>query len=84
MLNRGTSKRKTHTDLQEKLNVAVNDVRLYEKAIKQFPSKETQTQLTKYLLKTTATEVVNAIFNFVAQDICSPVSGNRDLSLEVS
>ncbi|KAG8269079.1 E3 UFM1-protein ligase 1 [Homalodisca vitripennis] len=84
MMNRGSSRRKTHSDLQEKLNVSVNDVRLYEKAIKQFPNKDTQAQLAKYLLKTTATEIANAIFNFIAQESGShpDMSGDKDLTPE--
>uniref|UniRef100_A0A1B6D5T8 E3 UFM1-protein ligase 1 homolog n=1 Tax=Clastoptera arizonana TaxID=38151 RepID=A0A1B6D5T8_9HEMI len=71
VLNRNSSRRKTHSDTQDKLNVLVNDIRLYEKAIKHFSSKDTQGQLVKYLLKTTGTELVNYIFTLVAQDNCS-------------
>ncbi|XP_075226731.1 UFM1 specific ligase 1 [Lycorma delicatula] len=62
------SRRKLHSELQDKLNMLLNDIRLYEKGIKQFPNKDTQTQLTKYLIKTVATDLVNNLFLFVAQE----------------
>ncbi|XP_054272372.1 E3 UFM1-protein ligase 1 homolog [Macrosteles quadrilineatus] len=81
--NRGSSRRKTTTELQEKLNVSVNDVRLYDKGVRQFPSKDVQAQLTKHLLKTTASEVVNTLFTFAAQDSNNPGdSKDKELTVE--
>lgn len=86
MLNRGSSRRKTHSEMQEKLNTTVNDVRLYEKAVRQFPNKETQAQLAKHLLKSTATEVTNNIFSFIAEESGShpDISKDKELTPEVS
>lgn len=86
MLNRGSSRRKTHSEMQDKLNTTVNDVRLYEKAVKQFPNKETQAQLSKHLLKSTATEVTNTIFSFIAEESGShpDITKDKELTPEVS
>lgn len=81
MMNRGSSRRKTHSELQEKLNVSVNDMRLYEKAVKQFTNKDTQAQLTKHLLKTSATEIVNTVCTFVAEEAGSLTEASRDKEL---
>lgn len=83
ILNTSTSRRKTHSELQDKINVAVNDVRLYEKAIKQFSNKDTQTQLAKYLLKTVGTEIVNTVFVFLSEENGSRQDSNYDLTPEV-
>lgn len=85
MLNRGSSRRKTHSEMQDKLNTTVNDVRLYEKAVRQFPNKETQTQLAKHLLKSTATEVTNTIFSFIAEESGShpDITKDKELTPEV-
>lgn len=60
--------RKRHNELQQKLNDLVLKIRLFEKGIKQFPSKEVQQQLVKYLLKSICTDVANDIFAHVAED----------------
>lgn len=78
-----TSRRKTHSELQDKINVAVNDVRLYEKAIKQFSNKDTQTQLAKYLLKTVGAEIVNTVFVFLSEEHGSRQDSSHDLTPEV-
>lgn len=84
VLNTGASRRKTHSDLQDKINVFVNDVRLYEKGIKQFPNKDTQAQLTKYLLKTLGTDIVNIVFVFLSQESGSHQdSSGHDLTPEM-
>lgn len=61
-------RRKKHNELQEKLNDLVMKVRLFEKGLKLFTSKDTQQQLAKYLLKTICTDITNDIFLYVAQD----------------
>lgn len=77
------SRRKLHSELQEKINMLMNDIRLYEKGLKQFPVKDTQTQLTKYLLKTIGTDIVNGIFSFVAQENCTQHDNVKELTVEM-
>lgn len=78
------SRRKLHSELQDKLNVILNDIRLYEKGIKQFPNKDTQTQLIKYLLKTVGTDLVNTLFTFVAQENVTRNENITEVTSEVS
>lgn len=63
--DRTANRRQTHNEIQNKLNILIGDVRLFEKGIKLFPS-ETQTQLSKYLLKTLCTDVTNEILNYIS------------------
>ncbi|XP_039288056.1 E3 UFM1-protein ligase 1 homolog [Nilaparvata lugens] len=77
------SRRKVHSELQEKINALMNDIRLYEKGLKQFPVKDTQAQLTKYLLKTIGTDIVNGIFSFVAQENCTQHDNVKELTVEM-
>lgn len=69
--------------MQDKLNLLLNDIRLYEKGIKQFSNKDTQTQLTKYLLKTVATDLVNNLFSFVAQENFTHSDDIKEITAEV-
>lgn len=83
MLSDTQSRRKLHSELQDKLNMLLNDIRLYEKGIKQFPNKDTQTQLTKYLIKTVATDLVNNLFLFVAQESFTCNDNVKEITPEV-
>lgn len=83
ILNTSGSRRKTHSELENKINVAINDVRLYEKAIKQFSNKDTQTLLEKYLLKTVSSEIVNTLFVFLQQEGGSHEDASHDLTPEM-
>lgn len=65
--DRTANRRQTHNDLQNKLNVLIGDVRLFEKGIKMLPA-DLQPALYKYLLKTLSTEIVNEILNYVAAE----------------
>ncbi|XP_066999780.1 E3 UFM1-protein ligase 1 homolog [Anabrus simplex] len=77
------TRRKTHSELQDKLNAMVTNVRMFEKGIKHFTNKETQQQLAKYLLKSICTEVTNEVFLFVAQENMIQCDHNKDLTPEV-
>uniref|UniRef100_A0A182S601 E3 UFM1-protein ligase 1 homolog n=1 Tax=Anopheles maculatus TaxID=74869 RepID=A0A182S601_9DIPT len=61
------NRRQTHASIQEKLNTLYNDIRLYEKGLKLFPS-DVQGQLLKYLLKTFGTDICNEICLYVAAE----------------
>lgn len=57
-----------HSSLQDKLNNLLNDIRLYEKGLKMFSSTDTQTQLTKYMLKSFGTDFCNEIALYIAME----------------
>ncbi|XP_018329049.1 E3 UFM1-protein ligase 1 homolog [Agrilus planipennis] len=65
--DRNVHKRKSHNEVQEKINVLVNDIRLFEKGLKLFPT-DAQNNLTKYLLKSHCTEVINEVLAYVAAE----------------
>ncbi|XP_023030297.2 UFM1 specific ligase 1 [Leptinotarsa decemlineata] len=74
--DRTANRRQTHNELQNKLNTLVGDVRLYEKGLKLLP-QDLQGQLSKYLLKTVCTDIVNEILNYVAAEQNSNVVTNN-------
>lgn len=61
------NRRQTHNELQNKINILLGDIRLFEKGLKLLPS-DLQNQLTKYLLKTLCTDVINEILNYIAAE----------------
>lgn len=61
------SRRKKHSELQEKIYDLLLNIRLFEKGIKQFDKDDVGQQLTKYLLKSICTDVACEIFDFVSQ-----------------
>ncbi|ETN65365.1 E3 UFM1-protein ligase 1 [Anopheles darlingi] len=61
------NRRQTHASIQEKLNNLYNDIRLYEKGLKLFPT-DVQSQLLKYLLKSLGTDVCNELCLYVAAE----------------
>ncbi|KAG5873898.1 hypothetical protein JTB14_005509 [Gonioctena quinquepunctata] len=61
------NRRQTHNELQNKVNTLIGDVRLYEKGLKLL-DQDLQVQLSKYLLKTTCTDIVTEILNYVAAE----------------
>lgn len=67
MQNNNQSRRQTHAAVQEKLNVLLSDVRLYEKGLKML-STDIQSQLVKYLLKSLGGDISNEIFLYVANE----------------
>ncbi|XP_049278724.1 E3 UFM1-protein ligase 1 homolog [Anopheles funestus] len=75
------NRRQTHASIQEKLNTLYNDIRLYEKGLKLFPS-DVQGQLLKYLLKTYGTDVCNEICLYVAAECNLNTNFNAPLTAE--
>lgn len=68
VLDKTANRRQTHNEVQNKLNVLLTDIRLFEKGVKMFPN-EIQSQLYKYLLKTLCTDVTNEIINYVSAEV---------------
>lgn len=62
------NRKQNHSILQDRLNNLINDIRLYEKGLKMFSSTDTQTQLTKYLLKSLGTDFCNEIAFYIAAE----------------
>lgn len=83
MASTAQSRRKTHSELQDKLNVMVMNIRLFEKGLKQFADKELQQQLIKYLLKSLCSEIANEIFTYVAQENMIQFEQGKEISPEV-
>uniref|UniRef100_A0A182W7K3 E3 UFM1-protein ligase 1 homolog n=1 Tax=Anopheles minimus TaxID=112268 RepID=A0A182W7K3_9DIPT len=75
------NRRQTHASIQEKLNTLYNDIRLYEKGLKLFPS-DVQGQLLKYLLKTFGTDVCNELCLYVAAECNLNTNFNAPLTAE--
>ncbi|XP_032762922.1 E3 UFM1-protein ligase 1 [Rattus rattus] len=68
----GTGRKRTMKDLQEEVSNLYNNIRLFEKGMKYF-AEDTQTALTKHLLKTVCTDITNLMFNFLASDLMMAV-----------
>jgi hypothetical protein len=83
MASTSQNRRKTHSELQDKINAMCVNVRLFEKGLKQFSDKDIQLQLSKYLLKTLCTEITNEIFSYVAQEYMVQYDQAKELSPEV-
>nr|CAD7414057.1 unnamed protein product [Timema poppensis] len=80
---RAHDRRKTHGELQDKLNALLTNVRLFEKGLQQFESNDTQQQLAKYLLKTLCTEIANEIFAYVAAENMTQYDQDKEITAEV-
>ncbi|KAJ8026429.1 E3 UFM1-protein ligase 1 [Holothuria leucospilota] len=76
-------RRKTHEDLQEKVNSVLTNVKLFEKGISQFKDEDVVSQLNKYLLKTLCTEITNCIFNTIATEQMMAQTESTDLTAEM-
>jgi len=61
------TKRKSHQELQDKVNGLYSNMKLFEKGIGNFEG-DTEVQLCKHLLKTIGSDIVNIIFGMVANE----------------
>ncbi|KAJ8891610.1 hypothetical protein PR048_004138 [Dryococelus australis] len=84
MSQQAHSRRKTHGELQDKLNVLVTNTRLFEKGLRQFDIKDTQQQLAKYLLKTLGAEIAAEIFSYVAAEHMVQCDQDKEVTAEAS
>ncbi|XP_021501190.1 E3 UFM1-protein ligase 1 [Meriones unguiculatus] len=78
----GTGRKRTIKDLQEEVSNLYNNIRLFEKGMKYF-SDDTQTALTKHLLKTVCTDITNLMFNFLASDLMMAVEDPAAITSEI-
>nr|CAG4651631.1 EOG090X0267 [Triops cancriformis] len=63
-----TDKRKSHGDLQEKIQNLITGLMQADKALKQFPTADLQQQLAKHALKTLGGELVMELLAYAAQE----------------
>ncbi|KAI5646041.1 e3 UFM1-protein ligase 1 domain-containing protein [Phthorimaea operculella] len=59
------NRKQTHSSCQDKINMLVNDIKLYEKGIKTFPADQ-QPQFIKYLLKSLGGDVLSEFCKYAA------------------
>ncbi|XP_006979307.1 E3 UFM1-protein ligase 1 [Peromyscus maniculatus bairdii] len=78
----GTGRKRTIKDLREEVSNLYNNIRLFEKGMKYF-ADDTQTALTKHLLKTVCTDITNLIFNFLASDLMMAVEDPAAITSEI-
>lgn len=73
-----------HSSMQDKLNNLLNDIRLYEKGLRMFSSNDTQTQITKYLLKSLGNDFCNEIAFYIAieSELSFPNTTSAQLTVE--
>lgn len=65
MQDANQNRKQTHSTAQDKINILVNDMKLYEKGLKSFPFDQ-QPQLVKYLLKTFGGDVLAELCKYAA------------------
>ena len=68
------NKRRTHGDLVEKVNTLYTTIRLGEKGIAEFSKEDHRVALSRHLLKTYGSEIVNDMFLYVAEENLVKVS----------
>lgn len=68
------NKKQTHTSAQDKINILVNDMKLYEKGLKSLPSDQ-QPHFIKYLLKSLGGDILG--------EFCKYAANQCNLSIQV-
>ncbi|CAH4034048.1 unnamed protein product [Pieris brassicae] len=63
--NTNQNKKQTHSSAQDKINVLINDIKLYEKGLKLFPVDQ-QAAFIKYLLKTFGADILGEFCKYAA------------------
>ncbi|XP_055377674.1 E3 UFM1-protein ligase 1 homolog [Condylostylus longicornis] len=76
-----TNRRQTHSQLQDRINTLLNDIRLYEKGLKLLPH-DTQTQLVKYLLKSLGNDICNELVVYAANECNVNVKNPANLNID--
>ncbi|XP_045769526.1 E3 UFM1-protein ligase 1 homolog [Maniola jurtina] len=59
------SRKQTHSSAQDKINVLINDIKLYEKGLKLFPNDQ-HAQFIKYLLKSFGSDILSEFCKYAA------------------
>lgn len=74
MQDASQNRKQTHTSAQDKINILVNDIKLYEKGLKSFPAEQVP-QFVKYLLKSLGGDVL--------AEFCKYAANQCNLSVQV-
>ncbi|XP_063362986.1 E3 UFM1-protein ligase 1 homolog [Cydia amplana] len=78
------SRKQTHSSTQDKINILINDIKLYEKGLKTLPADK-QPQFIKYLLKSLGGDVLSEFCKYAANqcnlsvqmDVLTPEQRNK-------
>ena len=76
------NKRRSHTDLGDRVNSLHTTLRLGEKAVSEFSSEDHRTALARHLLKEYGAEMVTEMFLYVAEENMIKVEEDKQLSQE--
>jgi len=76
------NKRRTHGDLGDKVNTLYTTIRLGEKGISEFNKDDHRVALSRHLLKTYGSEMVNEMFQYVAEENLVKVDTEKELTSE--
>ncbi|XP_022089822.1 E3 UFM1-protein ligase 1-like isoform X2 [Acanthaster planci] len=63
-----SKRRKNRGEVQDKINGLVNNVRLFEKGVRQFLDEDLENQLSKYLIRTLCTDITNLLLSAVTSE----------------
>nr|CAG4646077.1 EOG090X0267 [Macrothrix elegans] len=77
-----SQRRKTHGEVQDKIQTLLQNMKQNEKAILHFTSLDTQQQLSRHLLKTTGSELLNELVLYVSQDQSASYD-SKDMNPEI-
>ncbi|XP_066028576.1 E3 UFM1-protein ligase 1 homolog [Pocillopora verrucosa] len=80
-LSTGDKKRKSHSEVQEKVSVLWANAKLFDKGIKLF-SDDVQVQLSRHLLRTVCTDIVNQAVGLLAADHMITINDESTLTPE--
>jgi len=77
------NKRRSHTSLTDHVNTLHTTLRLGEKAVAEFAQEEHRASLGRYLLKEYGNEMVNEMFQYVAEENMVKIDQEKELSPEI-
>lgn len=76
------NKKRSHTELVEKVNSLFTTIRLGEKGIAEFKKEDHRAALGKHLLKNYGNELVNEMFTYVAEENLIKIESEKELTPE--
>ncbi|XP_038048122.1 E3 UFM1-protein ligase 1-like isoform X2 [Patiria miniata] len=63
-----STRRKNRGEIQDKINGLLNNVRLFDKGVRQFLDEDLENQLSKYLIRTLCTDITNLLLSAVTSE----------------
>jgi len=76
------NKRRSHTELGDRVNSLLTTIRLGEKAISEFAIDDTRAALSRHLLKEAGVDMVNEMFLYVAEENMLKIEEGKELTTE--